>query len=162
MSAIQQQFAVAPAHDPVDDRTAEPVSSAMTVWIACAMPAELVGAAATVIGGVLAAQWTDAPVLVALAALVTGTAGFCLVIAVTVLLDQLQLTGDVRQAASRAAVRLPAQFGAPRLLDMLVVRPAALILGVWVIPDPMWGLLAGLIVAGIVHHTLATRVRARR
>ncbi len=41
------------------------------------------------------------------------------------------------------------------MLDTLLIRPAALMLGVWLLPDPIWGLLAGKIAADIVFYTIA-------
>ena len=50
---------------------------------------------------------------------------------------------------------LVAEFGVAELLDTLLIRPAALMLGVWLLPDPLWGLLAGKVVADIVFYAIA-------
>ena len=40
-------------------------------------------------------------------------------------------------------------------VSALLIRPAALILGVWLVPDPLWGLLIGKIVADVVFYAIA-------
>ena len=50
---------------------------------------------------------------------------------------------------------LLAEFGPAELLDSLLIRPAALFLGVLLLPDPVWGLLAGKIVADLVFYAMA-------
>ena len=41
------------------------------------------------------------------------------------------------------------------MADSLLIRPAALFLGVLVLPDPVWGMLAGKIVADLVFYAIA-------
>jgi hypothetical protein len=50
---------------------------------------------------------------------------------------------------------LLAEFGPAELLDTLLIRPAALTLGVWLLPDPIWGLLAGKVVADVIFYAVA-------
>ncbi|GAA5206607.1 hypothetical protein [Microbacterium kyungheense] len=155
MTVIQQPFAVTTAPEPAIDASGPERAGAMTAWVARCMPAEVAGAAATVIGGVLATLWTDAPALIALAAAVAGTAGFGLVLTITVLLEQLQLPGGLRRAARRTAKVLPSEFGGVRVFDALLVRPAALLLGVWLLRDPVGGILAGILATVVVLYTLS-------
>ena len=50
---------------------------------------------------------------------------------------------------------LLAEFGPAELLDTLLIRPAALTLGVFLLPDPLWGLLAGKVFADIIFYAVA-------
>ena len=124
-------------------------------WIVRYLPAELAGTAAMVFGGLLATVWTDTTALIALAALVGEVLGFYLVLAVTIYSEQTLVSATPRRAVGRTAVLLLAEFGAAELLDTFVIRPAALMLGVWLIPDPLWGMLAGKIAADIVFYSIA-------
>ncbi|MFD4961044.1 hypothetical protein [Microbacterium sp. NPDC058389] len=155
MTTIEQPFAgaTAPARRP--DAKTPPARRKLVFWIVRYLPAELVGTAAMVIGGMLATMWTDIPALVALAALVGEIIGFYLVLAVTIFLEQVQVASTRRRAIGRTAMLLVAEFGAAELLDTLLVRPAALLLGVWLVPDPVWGMLAGKIAADIVFYAIA-------
>jgi hypothetical protein len=108
-----------------------------------------------VFGGLLAAMWTDAAPLIALAALGGEILGFYLVLAVTIYSEQARVSATRRRAVARTAMLLLAEFGAAELLDTFVIRPAALLLGVWLIPDPLWGMLAGKIAADVVFYSIA-------
>ena len=59
------------------------------------------------------------------------------------------------EGIGRAIALLAAEFGAAELLDTFLVRPAALMLGVWLVPDPLWGMLAGKVAADIVFYAVA-------
>lgn len=155
MTTIEQPFAGATAPERTADDRTEPARRRLVFWIVRYLPAELVGTAAMVIAGMLATMWTDAPALVALAALVGEIIGFYFVLAVTIYLEQSQVAATRRGAIGRTAVLLVAEFGAAELLDTLLVRPAALLLGVWLIPDPVWGMLVGKIAADIVFYAIA-------
>lgn len=122
-------------------------------WVRRYLAAELVGTVTMVVAGLGIALWTQAPALIALAALVGEIVGFYTVIAAIVYLEQLR--AGRRRAAPAAAALLVAEFGAAELLDTLVVRPAALMLGVLLIPDAIWGLLAGKIAADLVFYAVA-------
>ena len=50
---------------------------------------------------------------------------------------------------------LLAEFGAAEVLDTLLIRPVALVAGVWLLTDPLWGLLAGKVVADIAFYAIA-------
>jgi hypothetical protein len=124
-------------------------------WIARYLPAEITGTAAMVIAGLLAALWTEAAPLIALAALIGEIVGFYAILAVTIYLEQVPVTPTRRRAVGRTGVLLVAEFGAAELLDTVVLRPAALLLGLWLVPDPVWGLLVGKVAADLVFYAVA-------
>lgn len=131
-------------------------------WIHRYLPAEIVGTAALILAGFGVTAWTDAPAVIAIAALIGESIGFYAVLAFTVYLEQIRvvrpgrgITRSRRRAGVRTLLLLAAEFGPSELLDSLVIRPAALVLGVWLIPDPFWGLLAGKVVADIVFYAIA-------
>ncbi|KAF2412459.1 hypothetical protein B1729_14955 [Microbacterium sp. B35-04] len=127
----------------------------LVFWIARYLPAEVAGTAAMVFGGLLASVWTTATPLIALAALVGEIVGFYAVLAVTIYLEQVPVTATRRRALGRTGVLLVAEFGAAELLDTVLVRPAALMLGIWLVPDPVWGMLLGKVAADIVFYAVA-------
>ena len=124
-------------------------------WIVRYLPAEIVGTAAMVLAGITVTIWTDNPPVVALAALLGEIVGFYAVLAVTIYAEQVQVSPRWRTAIARTGLLLIAEFGVAEVLDTLLIRPAALMLGVWLLPDPVWGLLAGKIVADIVFYAIA-------
>lgn len=124
-------------------------------WIARYLPAEVAGTAALVFSGLLASLWTDAAPFIALAALVGEILGFYAVLAVTIYLEQVRVTATRRRALARTGMLLVAEFGAAELLDTFLVRPAALLLGIWLLPDPLWGMLLGKVAADIVFYGIA-------
>ena len=124
-------------------------------WIARYLPAEITGTAAMVIAGLVATLWTDAAPLIALAALLGEIAGFYAVLAVTIYLEVVRVSATRRRAVGKTGVLLIAEFGAAEALDTLLVRPVALMLGVWLFPDPLWGMLVGKIAADIVFYAVA-------
>ena len=124
-------------------------------WIVRYLPAEIVGTAAMVLAGLAVTIWTDNAALVALAALLGEIVGFYAVLAITIYAEQVQVSQTVRAAMGRTGLLLVAEFGVAELLDTLLLRPAALLLGVWLLPDPLWGLLAGKVAADIVFYAIA-------
>ena len=124
-------------------------------WLARYLPAEIVGTAAMVLAGLFVTIWTDNPAVIALAALVGEIIGFYTVLAITIYAEQAQVSQTARVAIGRTGLLLVAEFGIAEVLDTLLIRPAALMLGVWLLPDPLWGLLAGKIVADIVFYAIA-------
>jgi len=124
-------------------------------WLARYLPAEIVGTAAMVLAGLAATIWTDNAAVIALAALVGEIIGFYTVLAITIYAEQAQVAQTMRAAIGLTALLLVAEFGIAEVLDTLLIRPAALMLGVWLLPDPLWGLLAGKIVADIVFYAIA-------
>jgi hypothetical protein len=128
-------------------------------WVRRYLPAEIAGTAAMIAAGMLVTLWTTAPIAIALAALLGESLGFYLVLAVTIYGEQAAQTRNGphgrRRAATRTVLLLLAEFGPAELLDSLLIRPAALFLGVLVLPDAVWGLLAGKILADLVFYAMA-------
>lgn len=124
-------------------------------WVARYLPAEIAGTAAMILAGLGVTLWTDNAAVIAAAAVIGEFAGFYLVLAITIHLEQTRLGFSARRALGRTVMLLVAEFGAAELLDTFLIRPAAIILGVWLLPDPVWGLLAGKIVADVVFYAIA-------
>lgn len=124
-------------------------------WIVRYLPAEIVGTAAMVLAGLTVTIWTDAPALIALAALLGESIGFYVVLAITIYAEQAAAAAGWRRAVGRTLLLLVAEFGPAEFLDSLLIRPAALILGVWLLPDPMWGLLLGKVLADVIFYAIA-------
>ena len=158
MTTIDQSFAtIATTPEPADkpQTDAAPRRRGIVFWVVRYLPAEVAGTAALVVGGLLATLWTDAAPLIALAALLGEIIGFYAVLAVTIYIEQAPVSTSRRRAVGRTAVLLVAEFGAAELLDTFLVRPATLMLGVWLIPDPLWGMLAGKVAADVVFYAVA-------
>lgn len=137
-------------------------------WIRRYLLAEIIGTATLLLLGLLVLQWITHPVAVAIAAIIGESLGFYAVLATIVLLEQRRLGRRGVRALSLTVVLLVAEFGAAELVDSFVVRPAAISLCVWLIPDPFWGLLVGKILADLVFYAVAatsyvltTRTRLR-
>lgn len=126
----------------------------LAFWITRYLPAEIVGTAAMVMAGSAATLWTDNPAVIALAALVGEIAGFYVVLGLTILLEQTPSARTRNAAFGRTAGLLAAEFGHAELLDIVFIRPAALLAGVWLFADPLWGVLAGKVAADIVYYAL--------
>jgi hypothetical protein len=124
-------------------------------WIVRYLPAEIVGTATMVLAGIAVTIWTDSPALIALAALVGEIIGFYAVLTVTIYAEQIEVSPTWRSAIGRTGLLLVAEFGVAEVLDTALIRPAALMLGVWLLPDPVWGLLAGKVAADIVFYAIA-------
>lgn len=135
--------------------TDAPKRRGLLFWVIRYLPAEIVGTAAMIVAGLAVTAWTDVPALIALAAVVGESLGFYAVLAITIYAEQSAVSANARRAVVRTFMLLVAEFGPAELLDTLLVRPAALTLGVWLIPDPVWGLLAGKVVADIVFYAVA-------
>lgn len=124
-------------------------------WIARYLPAEIAGTAAMILAGLGVTVWTDNAAVIAVAALVGEIVGFYAVLFIVIYLEQSRQDGIGRRAIPRTFVLLVAEFGAAELLDTFLIRPAALIAGVWLLQDPIWGLLAGKIVADVIFYAVA-------
>jgi hypothetical protein len=141
--------------------TADPVAigaprrRGIVFWIVRYLPAEIVGTAAMVVAGLVATIWTSAPALIAVAALFGEIVGFYVVLAITIYAEQTAHSLTWRRAIARTFLLLVAEFGAAEVLDTLLIRPAALMLGVWLLPDPLWGLLAGKVFADVIFYAIA-------
>lgn len=154
--------------------TATPTASAaprrgILFWIRRYLPAEIAGTVTLLVAGLAVGAWTDHPMLMAGAAVVGENLGFYGVLAVAVLVEQRRLGRRGFRAVAVTAVLLVAEFGGAELLDTFFIRPAAISLAVWLIPDPVWGLLAGKVAADIVFYVIAgiafhltTKTRLRR
>jgi hypothetical protein len=147
MTSIEQELTEA--------ADAAPRRRGIVFWIVRYLPAEIVGTAAMVLAGLVVTIWTDNAAVIALAALVGEIIGFYAVLAITIYAEQSRVAQTVRVALGRTGLLLIAEFGVAEVLDTLLIRPAALMLGVWLLPDPLWGLLTGKIVADIVFYAIA-------
>ena len=132
-----------------------PKRRGIVFWVVRYLPAEIVGTAAMVMAGLAVTVWTDAPALIAIAALIGESIGFYAVLAITIYAEQSAVAPTWRRAVVRTFMLLLAEFGPAELLDTLLIRPAALTLGVFLLPDPLWGLLAGKVFADIVFYAIA-------
>ncbi|MGZ8805440.1 MAG: hypothetical protein ACXWZG_09085 [Microbacterium sp.] len=137
------------------DAAATPKRRGIVFWIVRYLPAEIVGTAAMVLAGLAVTIWTTSPALIAIAALLGEIVGFYLVLAITIYAEQAAVSPNWRRAIGRTFLLLVAEFGAAELLDTLLIRPAALMLGVWLLPDPLWGLLAGKVFADVIFYAIA-------
>lgn len=130
----------------------------LVFWICRYLPAEVAGTAAMVLAGLGITAWTDSPPIIALAALLGEIVGFYAVLALTVYGEQWSHLQDASHARRRALLRttglLVAEFGAAELIDTLLVRPAALLVGVLTL-GPLWGMIAGKVVADVVFYAVA-------
>jgi hypothetical protein len=154
MTASATAAVLGTAEHPVSDhRTAR--RRGIVFWITRYLPAEIVGTAAMVIAGLGVTLWTENPAAIALAALVGEIIGFYAVLAVTICLEQRLVAASWRRAAVRTGLLLVAEFGVAELLDTFLIRPVALVAGVWFFADPLWGLLAGKVVADIAFYAIA-------
>lgn len=124
-------------------------------WITRYLPAEIVGTAAMLIAGLGVTIWTGNPAVIALAGLLGETLGFYAVLAITIYIEQAPVSRNRRVAVGRTMMLLVAEFGLAEILDTLLIRPALLMAGVWLLADPLWGLLAGKVVADIVFYAIA-------
>ena len=132
-----------------------PKRRGIVFWVVRYLPAEIVGTAAMVMAGLAVTIWTDAPALIAIAALIGESIGFYAVLAITIYAEQSAVAPTWRRAVVRTFMLLLAEFGPAELLDTLLIRPAALTLGVFLLPDPLWGLLAGKVFADIIFYAIA-------
>ena len=99
--------------------------------------------------------WTDSPALIAIAALARRDRGLLPRPRDHDLHRAAAVSADWRRAIVRTFLLLVAEFGVAELLDTLLIRPAALVVGVWLLPDPMWGLLVGKVFADVVFYAIA-------
>lgn len=138
-------------------------------WIRRYLPAELTGTVALLVAGLTVTVWTDHPLGIAAAAVIGENLGFYGVLATVVLIEQCRRGRRGVQALAAMVVLLVAEFGGAEVLDTLLIRPAAISLAVWLVPDPVWALLVGKVAADLVFYAVAassyvltTRTRLRR
>lgn len=155
MSTIEHRDVAPTSLAPTADEALNASGRGMAFWIVRYLPAEISGTAAMILAGLGVTIWTDNPAIIALAALVGEIIGFYVVLILVIYFEQSRHSGGGRRAFSRTIVLLLAEFGAAELLDTLLIRPVALVLGVWVLKDPVWGLLAGKVVADVIFYAVA-------
>ncbi|NYE19120.1 hypothetical protein [Microbacterium immunditiarum] len=124
-------------------------------WVCRYLPGEIAGTAALVLAGLGVTVWTDAPIAIALAGLVGAVIGFYGVLAVTIYSEH-SIAAHGRSRRGTFALLL-AEFGPVEFVDTLLIRPAALMLGVWMAPDPTWGLLAGKLAADVLFYAAVAK-----
>ena len=128
-------------------------------WVRRYGPAELACLATMLAASVTAAQLTDSPPLLAVAAISGATIGFYGVLATKVLREQLALIppehGRLRRALVRSVGLLGAEFGVAEVADTFFLRPALMMIGVVLLADPVWGLLAGKLVADVLFYVIS-------
>ncbi|HEX6151773.1 hypothetical protein [Nocardioides sp.] len=126
-------------------------------WVRRYLPAELAGSATLLGGGLAASTATSSPAAIAYAAALGEIVGFYLVLGAMVYREQRAQPGgrQVARILGRTLVLLTAEFGAAELLDTLLVRPAAMTLGIWLLGSPVWGLVVGKIAADLVFYVVA-------
>ncbi|HET6301795.1 hypothetical protein [Microbacterium sp.] len=129
-------------------------------WVCRHLPGEIAGTAALVLAGLGVTVWTDAPVTIALAGLAGAVIGFYGVLAITIYSEH-SIAAHGRDRRGALAL-LMAEFGPVEFVDTLIVRPAALMLGVWMAPEPIWGLLAGKIAADLVFYAAVAKSHSTR
>ena len=133
----------------------ESSSTGLVSWIVRYLPAEVIGTVTMVFAGLLATTSTGTPALIALVALAGELIGFYLVLAAAIFIEQARISRPLRGAAMRTPRVVAAELGVSELLDIVVVRPVALTLGVWLLPDALWGILVGKVVADLVLYASA-------
>jgi hypothetical protein len=128
-------------------------------WVRRYGPAEIACLIAMLIASALAAQVTDSPPLLAIAAIAGATVGFYGVLIVTVMREQFAFlpAGAHRfgRALTRSVALLAAEFGVAELLDTFFYRPLLMMAGVVVLQDAMWGLIVGKVVSDVVFYVIS-------
>lgn len=128
-------------------------------WVRRYGPAELACLVTMLIASVVAAQLTDSPPLLAASAIVGATVGFYGVLVTSVMREQLAVLpaapGRTPRAFARSVGLLAAEFGVAEVADTFFLRPALMMLGVVMIGDPVWGLLAGKLVADVLFYVVS-------
>jgi hypothetical protein len=81
------------------------------------------------------------------------------VLVTSVMREQLALipegSGRVARAFRRSAGLLAAEFGVAEIADTFFLRPALMMVGVVLIGDAVWGLLAGKLVADVMFYVIS-------
>ncbi len=129
-----------------------------TFWLRRYGAAEAACLVGMLVASVLAARLTDSPPLLAAGAITGATVGFYGVLVTGVAREQ-RLTGAADQRLSslvaRTALLLAAEFGLAEVLDTLLWRPALMVAGVVLTGQPVWGLLAGKVVADMLFYVVS-------
>jgi hypothetical protein len=130
---------------------------AMRFWVIRYAPPEIAGTLTMVVAGIAVAG-LGAPVwLVGIAAALAEGIGFYAVAGIAVWKEQRRAFPERGRAGIliRVLGLLLFEFGPAELLDTFLVRPVAIMLGVQLLPDVVWGLIAGKVVADIAFYVLA-------
>ncbi|GAA0495760.1 hypothetical protein [Microbacterium aurantiacum] len=140
-----------------DEPRADPGSRRIGIrfWLRRYLPAEIAGTAALVLAGLAVAETSAHPVVVTAAAVIGENLGFYGVLAVVVLVEQRRRGRKGARAIAAIVVLLAAEFGAAELLDSLLVRPGAIAVALWLVPEPFWALLVGKVAADLVFYAIA-------
>ena len=103
MSAITAGPDITVATDAVTADAAADASKrrGIVFWVVRYLPAEIVGTAAMVMAGLAVTIWTDAPALIAIAALIGESIGFYAVLAITIYAEQSAVATTWRRAVVR-------------------------------------------------------------
>lgn len=153
MTAVER--AAAESTDVATAGADERARRGIVFWLRRYLPAEVAGTALMVVAGLAAGVWTDHPAVIAVAALLGEIVGFYAVLAISVGVEQSRRGVSGRRLAGVTVLLLVAEFGAAEVLDTLLIRPAALVLGVALLQNPVWGLLVGKAVADVVFYAVA-------
>lgn len=124
-------------------------------WVRRYFPAEVAATASVLVTGMAAYAWSGSVVLSAVVATIAENVAFYGIFVVIVYREQRRIRATRRQTLSRTAILLIAEFGPAELLDSLLVRPAAFVVALSLIPDAGWALFAGKVVADIVFYVAA-------
>ena len=123
-------------------------------------PAEVVCLTTMLVASSIAAGLTDSPALLAVSAIAGATVGFYGVLVTMVAREQLVLVarGEPRRRLTvlrRVVVLLLGEFGLAEVLDTFALRPALMMGGVALVAAPVWGLLAGKVVADVLFYLIS-------
>lgn len=126
-------------------------------WLRRYGPAEAVCLVTMLGASLLVARVTLSPAMLAAGAIAGATVGFYGVLGVAVAREQrlVVAAGSTRYAArvaSRTVLLLAAEFGVAELLDTFFWRPALMMAAVVALGEPVWGLLAGKVVADVLFY----------
>jgi hypothetical protein len=128
-------------------------------WIKRYGAAEIACLLTMLAASIAAAQVTDSPALLAIAAIAGATVGFYGVLVVTVLREQLRVLprsrGRWARVGRRTVALLTAEFGIAEVVDTFALRPALMIAGVHLVGDPIWGLLVGKAFADVLFYVIS-------
>lgn len=128
-------------------------------WVKRYGAAEIACLLTMLAASIAAAQVTDSPALLAIAAIAGATVGFYGVLVVAVVREQLRVLprsrGRWARVGRRTVALLTAEFGIAEIVDTFALRPALMIAGVHLVGDPIWGLLVGKAFADVLFYVIS-------
>lgn len=127
-------------------------------WTAHYLPAELIGIAAMLLAGLGVSLMTDSPVLIAIAAQLGWAVGSQSALTITRFAEQSRGEASAAARMREAARGVAAEFGFAERLDAFVIRPTAMILGVWLL-GALWGLIVGKLAADAIFYAVTARAK---